>query len=77
MLTCVSGGGGRTQEVPEVQVGATAVRVSLSPLQPQQCPMHFHETAQASDVINKTARGQVDSFSGQYVIDGRVQGEAF
>ena len=38
--------------------------------------MHFHETAQASDVINKTATSQVDSFSERYVIDGRVQGEA-
>ena len=72
----VSGGCRRTQEVPEVPVGAPAVRVSLSQLRPQQCPTHFHKTAQASDVINKTARSQVDSFSGRYVIDGRVQGEA-
>ena len=72
----VSRGCRGTQEVPEVPVGAPAVRVSLSPFRPQQCPTHFHETAQASDVINKTARSQVDSFPGRYVIDGRVQGEA-
>ena len=48
-----------------------ALRVSLSPFRPQQCPMHFYEAAQASDVINKTARSQVNSFPGRYVIDGR------
>ena len=48
----------------------------LSPLWPHQRPTHLYETAQASDVINKTARNQVDSFSGRYVIDGKIQGGA-
>ena len=57
-------------------MGGPALRVSLSPLWPQQHPTHFHEAAQASDVINKTTRSQNNSFPGRYVIDARVQGEA-
>jgi len=51
----VSHGSRGTQEVPEVPVGGPALRVSLFPLSSQQCPTHFYEAAQASDVINKTA----------------------
>ena len=60
-------------KIPSVHLGGNDIRVSVSPLWPQQCPQGIYKVDETSDGAPETARNSECDIPGRYLIDGRVE----
>ena len=64
---------GRGQEISPVCMGGESVRVSVSPLWPQQCSKGFHEATETGNGPPQTEGVTEHDLPRRYVADGRIK----